>query len=340
MEVIRSSHHTAFPVDDASRVGEARRHAAQLALQAGLDETGAGRLALVVTELGTNLLRHAQRGMLLLAVRPQAGVVEVLAIDSGPGIADLPRSLADGYSTGGTPGTGLGAVRRLAHDFDIHSSVPGGTVVLARVGRADAAPAERTRAATEAAGVSVPLAGEPVCGDAWAAVPAGEAQATLVVADGLGHGIDAGEAAQAALDVLAARPEAAPAALLQAMHLRLRGTRGAALTIVHADTRSGRLRASGAGNVAVRVVSGAVDRHLAMPHGTAGVQLRRADETLADWPEHALVVVHSDGISARWPSELLLPVLGRDPALAAALLFRDHARERDDATVAVLRRGR
>jgi hypothetical protein len=38
----------------------------------------------------------------------------VIAIDDGPGIADIERSLGDGFSTGGTPGTGLGAVRRLA----------------------------------------------------------------------------------------------------------------------------------------------------------------------------------------------------------------------------------
>jgi hypothetical protein len=34
---------------------------------------------------------------------------------------------------------------------------------------------------------------------------------------------------------------------------------------------------------------------------------------------------------------VLLPVLGRDPALAAALLLRHHSRERDDATAVVLR---
>jgi hypothetical protein len=37
-------------------------------------------------------------------------------------------------------------------------------------------------------------------------------------------------------------------------------------------------------------------------------------------------------------ADCLMPVLGRDPSLAAALLARDHCRGRDDATVAVLRR--
>ena len=57
MEVIRpGTPHVPFPMGDASRVGEARRHAAQLAARLALDDTTAGRLALVVTELGNNLV--------------------------------------------------------------------------------------------------------------------------------------------------------------------------------------------------------------------------------------------------------------------------------------------
>lgn len=128
MEVATGWAHTAFPVDDGSRVGEARRHAAGLADQLAWSEVDAGKLALVVTELATNLLRHATGGRLLLAARPDLDQVEVLALDRGPGIPDVARSLGDGFSTGGTPGTGLGAVRRLARDFDVYSTVPPGTV--------------------------------------------------------------------------------------------------------------------------------------------------------------------------------------------------------------------
>jgi anti-sigma regulatory factor (Ser/Thr protein kinase) len=333
MEVIRSSHHAAFPMDDLSRVGEARRHAATLASRAGLDEVQAGRLAIVVTELATNLVRHAQRGVLLLAMRADSGEVEVLSIDHGPGMTDVAGSMRDGHSTGGTPGTGLGAVRRLARDFDLHST-PAGTVVVARIARSQEQAGQR---AIDAAGVSVPLHGEMFCGDAWSVAHDGAA-ATLVVADGLGHGLDASEASQAALDVFAAQPAREPRQLLEAMHVRLRSTRGAAVTIVRADAASSRLHACGAGNVSARVLSGAVDRSLVMQHGTVGVQMRRPEQVDIEWPQHAMVVVHSDGIATRWDPEPLMPVLGRDPALAAALLFRDHSRVRDDASVAVMRR--
>ena len=335
MEVIVGSAHALFPLDHATRVGEARRHAAELADQARLDEVDAGRLALVVTELGTNLLRHATQGRLLLAARAAAREVEVIAIDSGPGIADVPRSMGDGYSTGGTPGTGLGAVRRLADDFELHTSVPQGTAIVARV-RGDRRARVDHPSGFRVAGIAVPAPGERVCGDAWAAV-LHEDNATFLVADGLGHGPDAAAAAQEAVTTLQAHPALSPARLLEEMHARLRSTRGAAVSIYSAgpdDT----VRCAAAGNVLARLVSGVSDRALVGQHGTVGVQIRTPQEASVPWPPHAMLLIHSDGVESRWQPGLITPVLGRDPSLAAALLLRDHTRGRDDATVVVVGR--
>lgn len=327
--------HTAFPMGDASRVGEARRHAALLADQCGLDELAAGRLAIVVTELATNLLRHAQGGRLLLSGRRGRAEVEVITIDRGPGIADVERSMGDGFSSGGTPGTGLGAVRRLAQVFDLHSSVPEGTVIVARVrsGPADM----QGESAFQVGALSLAAPGETVCGDGWGFALDGE-QATLVVVDGLGHGPDAARAADEALDTFAQAPEAPPREQLERVHQRLRTTRGAAVLLLHADAAGSTLRSAGAGNVVGRVVSGVIDRTILTQHGTAGVVIRTPEQASLPWPPHALIVVCSDGIETRWKPGTLAPLLARDPTLAAAVLLRDHCRGHDDATVAVLRR--
>jgi anti-sigma regulatory factor (Ser/Thr protein kinase) len=332
--MISGSFHAVIPMGDPSRVGEARRHAAQLAADCGFDEVDAGRLALVVTELGTNLVRHAREGRLWLSARPAQREVEVLAVDEGPGIADVERSLGDGYSTGGTPGTGLGAVRRLAQDFDLHSTVPEGTLVLARV-RATGMPARQQAFSWGAVSFAAP--GERVCGDGWAFAFDGDL-AWLVVADGLGHGPDAAEAGAAALDAFAQDPFASPRHLLERMHQALRRTRGAAVMVLQADAAAGSILSVGAGNVMGRLVSGVSDRTLLCQHGTAGVAMRSPEEVTTPWPPHALLVVYSDGIESRWKGEVLAPALARDATLAAALLARDHCRGRDDATVAVLRR--
>ena len=59
--------------------------------------------------------------------------VEILALDKGPGIRDLERSLRDGYSTAGGAGTGLGAISRLSSEFDVYSPPGKGTALLARI---------------------------------------------------------------------------------------------------------------------------------------------------------------------------------------------------------------
>ncbi len=331
--------HASFPIGDASRVGEARRHAAQEAMQLGLSAVEAGRLALVVTELGTNLLRHAREGHLLIAARPERSDIEVLAIDEGPGIQNLAHAMEDGVTTGSSPGTGLGAVKRLASDFDIHSAVPHGTVCLARV-RKQAAAASTDPIDTpvfDVGAVCVPIPSEIECGDAWGAALDG-AGATVLVADGLGHGPEAAKPSQLAVAAFVEEPLRALRAIVELVHLELKTTRGAAVCVVRLSGADDTLWCAGAGNVAVRVVSGVFDRSMATQHGTAGLQIRRPEETSMALPAHALIIVHSDGIATRWDTQHILPVLGRDPALVAAILMRHYSRKRDDATIVVLRR--
>jgi anti-sigma regulatory factor (Ser/Thr protein kinase) len=329
--------HRAFPMAEASRVGEARRHAVQLARETGFDETAAGRVALVVTELGNNLVRHARHGQLLISARASQQQVEVISIDDGPGIADVHRCLGDGYSTGGTPGTGLGAVQRLASAFDIHSAVPHGTVILARLQADSSGPGFDDTSGFCVGAISLAAPGEVVCGDAWA-LAVDETKAAILVVDGLGHGPDAARAADEAVRIFSGEPWMAPREQLARLHAGLRGTRGAALSVLRADGEAGTIRSAGAGNVLARLVSGTSDRTLLGQHGTAGLQIRTPEEVSTPWPAHALLVVYSDGIESRWQPEVLQPVLSRHPLLAAAILVRDHCRGRDDATVLVLRR--
>lgn len=336
--MIVGSFHAVFPMGDASRIGEARRHAAQLGHECGLDEIEIGRLAIVVTELGTNLLRHARSGRLLLSARVGRREVEVIAIDEGPGMADVHQALDDGFSTGGTSGTGLGAVRRLATTFDLHSAVPDGTVVVARLRAASAPPAPpHAVQAIDVGAIALAAPGERVCGDAWAFAVDGDS-AALMVADGLGHGPEAADASAAAVEAFSEDPLASPRSLLERVHGRLRSTRGAAVMLAQLDAAGSTIRSAGAGNVIGRLVSGITDRTVLTQHGTAGVTIRTPEEVTTAWPPHAMLVMSSDGVATRWKPEILAPVLGRDPALAAALLVRDHCRGRDDATVAVVRR--
>lgn len=336
MEIIQGSCHSAFPVDEPSRVGEARRHVAALCRELGFGDLLAGQAAIAVNELGNNLCQHAQRGQLWIATRAgDTPELEILSVDEGPGIADLSLAMRDGFSTGSTPGTGLGAVQRLASDFDIHSEPGKGTVVLARF-RPAANPAAQPPA-FRAAVVALPAPGETVCGDAWALALDGP-RASLLVADGLGHGVYAAEASQAAVDLFVKQPFGDIKTGLENAHTALRTTRGAAVTCMQLDADASAVVAAGAGNVAIRLVSGVYNRSILVQNGTVGLQMRHVQETRMDWPEHALVVCHSDGLQSRWPPEALTALIARDPGLAAAVLVRDYGRGRDDVTVLIVRR--
>jgi anti-sigma regulatory factor (Ser/Thr protein kinase) len=324
-------------VVEASQVGAARRAVAALAEQAGLAPAHAGRAALLATELATNLLRHAQQGHLLLRLvdAPSGLGIELLAVDRGPGMADVGRCLVDGYSSGSSPGTGLGAIRRSADQFDVHSRQPEGSVLVARVWT-PAAPS-RAGATVDWGVVSQPLAGEFVCGDAWHVVATARGIAFLV-ADGLGHGALAAAAADQAVDVLREHPDAAPARVLELAHERLRGSRGAAVAIGALDDASGVLRFAGIGNVAVRVLSGDGSRSLVSLNGTVGVQIPRPKEFEIPWPLGALLIAHSDGLNTRWDLRHDPMLAARDPAIVAGVLYREYARGTDDLTVLVGRR--
>src|SRR6185295_4768277 len=113
----------------------------------GFDAVECGRVALVATELCTNLQRHGDgRTLLVDAFEDADGTgIDLIALDRGRGMADVDRCLADGYSTGGTPGTGLGAIKRAATRLDIWSAPSRGTVVLARLAKSVAGPAASAR---------------------------------------------------------------------------------------------------------------------------------------------------------------------------------------------------
>src|SRR5690348_11600413 len=123
---------TSISISERSSIGEARRISSQLAERARMKGIEGERVPLIVTELATNLFQHAEGGELLIRILPvELGPgLEIVALDRGPGIADVQHCMADGNSGGGTLGCGLGAIRRLSTDFDIYSNPPTGTVVM------------------------------------------------------------------------------------------------------------------------------------------------------------------------------------------------------------------
>ncbi|NEX59455.1 ATP-binding protein [Noviherbaspirillum galbum] len=337
METILSANlrQVAVEVADASAVGAARRLAAEAARRAGLTEARAGDVALLATEAATNILKHAGKGEIL--VRPlgagASGGVEILAIDSGPGMADPARSMVDGNTTAGSYGIGLGAMRRVANIFDIHTEPGKGTVIaMAVYGDGGTGPA----GAVHVGAICVPMPGESACGDAWA-LAIGPTEAHILVADGLGHGPLAAAASETACDVLAANPGVPPAAAIQDMHLALRATRGAAIGIARIDTIAEEVTFAGVGNIMASIYDGAARRQMVSHNGIVGSNMHKVQEFTHPWNAGSLMLLCSDGIGTRWDLNQYAGLALCQPSVIAGVLYRDFARGRDDATVLVVR---
>lgn len=308
---------------EATDAAEARRQAVAAAEAIGMDDEVRGRIAIAATEMATNVIRHGGGGEMVVA--PCDARLDLVALDKGPGMANVAACRVDGYSTYGSSGEGLGAISRQADAMEIYTRAGQGAAVLARFGE--------PRAPT-IAGLNIAYAGEAVSGDAWTWAQRPDSF-DLVVADGLGHGLMAHAAAKAAMTAFAAQGHQSPAKYLEYAHGVLRPTRGAALAM--ARVSDGQVSFAGIGNIAASIVSGGVARKMISHNGTLGHIAKRFQAF--DYPAQRswLLIMHSDGLGSSWSLDRYPGLSAADPMLVAAVLYRDFSRGRDDVTVVVAR---
>ena len=330
--------HLYLLIQDSSQVSDARRQVALLAKKYGFSAEILGRIALVVTECATNLLKHTSQGGVIicqLIALDEALAIDILALDKGPGIANVTEALRDGFSTARSPGTGLGAIARLSDSFDIYSILHEGTAILSRiwVKKADSPLAKLT---ADFGAINIPIANEPVSGDSWA-MHREQERILLTVVDGLGHGPGAAAASQQAIKTFKATVKRTPVEIVKAIHVALQGTRGAAVGIALIDIPTHKLTFAGVGNIEGAIY---VDEHVSRfvsHNGTAGYEIGHPKEFSYDCPDGAIVVLSSDGCTSQINLNRYTALKSKDAALIAGVLYRDFNRGRDDASVIVLK---
>jgi len=318
----------AINVREEGEVGTARRRAQQMAANVGFDANQIGQLAIIVSEAATNLVKHGGGGEVLL--RELSNGLEIIAIDKGRGMRDVSAALSDGYSTSGTAGNGLGAIRRLSSLFDIYSQRAGGTVILSRTYLSKESPRQKL----EFGAVCRPKHGETLAGDGWAEKEV-DGESWIVVADGLGHGPDANEASREAVKTfLEIRGSRGTTDCIEALHGSLRKTRGAAVAVVRVDSARKQLAFCGVGNIAASITADGSSRSLISHNGILGHEVRRMQEFTYPWSRGSKLIMSSDGL-ATWHLEKYAGLLQKHPALVAGVLYRDFWRQRDGVTVVV-----
>lgn len=319
-------------IEDPSQVAVARRRSQAFASGIGLSEEMVANVGLCTTEVATNILRHATRGEILIERLESDGSARllVIALDRGPGIANLELAMRDGYSTAGSSGTGLGALKRLSSRLEIFAPHDGGTVLLAEF-----SDRHSTLRTDRFGAVSIPKFGEVICGDSWA-VDVSEGLVSIIVADGLGHGPMASEASMKAIGVLRANPRGDVVDVITEIHGALRQTRGAAVAILQVAEEA---EFCGVGNIAAGLYNSVDGKRMVSEIGTAGVVVRRINKYSYPKIDYGLAILASDGLSTGWSMTPYPTLIGHDPVLIAAVLYRDFNRGTDDATVVVVKIG-
>lgn len=319
-------------VSENTQVGEARRHAMALAEELEMGEPRSGAIALVTTEMATNLVKHVGHGHIFVQHLEEEGNhgLRLISVDKGPGIEDVAQALSDGHSTAGSMGAGLGAIKRASDGFDLYTVPGSGTIISAEFWHSK----PRKHASIEFAVVSEPIRGEEVCGDGWGVHTTSD-KVVLMVADGLGHGILAAEAAREAESVLARAHQASLSDIVNDMHAALRKTRGAALGIAKIDVGGRLISFAGVGNTSAALVAPGSSRSLVSHNGTVGQNMQRVQEFTCPWNPDTILVMHTDGLGTRWDLGRYPGIWTKSPSLIAAILHRDFVRGRDDVTVLV-----
>jgi serine/threonine-protein kinase RsbT len=121
-------------IDKESDIVAVRQHVRELAKEHRFDQFAVAALTTAASELSRNVWVHAQKGKARITVLHNGNRIglELVFVDQGPGIADLNRALAGGFSTARSLGLGLSGTRRLVDEFSIETEVGRGTTVVIR----------------------------------------------------------------------------------------------------------------------------------------------------------------------------------------------------------------
>jgi len=335
--------HSIINLPDRSYQAIARAELKSMAIKAGLTGHRLAETEIIIAEITTNLVKHATHGGQILCriiEENDRNGFELISIDNGPGIATTLLMLKDGVSTKNTLGQGLGAIKRLSDTFDIYSLPGWGTVLLSRIfkkTRKTIKPADKI--VMESIRVAKP--GETACGDHWS-IAGSDKTAHICMADGLGHGPEASDAASKALGEFSAQTGTLANEQLRYIHGNIRKTRGAVMSIAHIDNINKQLIYCGIGNILTRLINqplSMASRTFNSYNGIVGHTIPGTiNNTVIPWDKKLdMLVMHTDGISGRWDIAKYPKILQHHSIILCAALFKDHFRGTDDATVSVIR---
>jgi len=328
--------HISYDAADRSYYALIKKEVHNLALAAQFSEKRIAELDIIVAELTSNLHKHADNGELLIGHLKdgEQEYIELISIDNGPGMSDVPRMMTDGYSTTNTMGHGLGSIKRLSDQFDIFSARGWGTVLVSRVFKSTPS-RSRKKNSLQVQPLVVAKPGENTSGDGYYVKTTAD-YIKIILADGLGHGKEANVAVNEAVKAFKQCPSHSPVEIIRYIHPAVRKTRGLVATIAVFDLKAAVLNIAGVGNISSKLIGATLTKSLLAYNGIIGHNIPNSmnDHCMA-LSDYQQLVMCSDGIRSRWETGKQ-PGLSRcDLTVQAAAIYKDYARRTDDMSVLI-----
>ncbi len=335
------------PVQNESALILLRSRLSAIAQRLGFSDGKRENMLLVASEMVSNQVKHTN-GRGLFQVWQQPGpVLDIVALDFGPGIPCLSQAQQDGYSSVNTLGKGLGSIYRLSDESFVYTqqenSAPikkwSGAVFLSRfhLGRKSSAPRDSGADQPTASGLEIGLFSRPLSddrynGDRIYLQKVGDTLRWLHL-DGLGHG----QLAQEATANLAAHLSHCDSvdSILAAVDRQLKGTRGAVAITGELGLTGQVLNILGVGDMHAHVMDGEEMFNLSFAPGVLGKEHQKPDQFHLGFGKRCLVITCTDGIRRNWDTSNFPGLFHQHPQLIAYTLGNIMGRISDDQSLCV-----
>ncbi len=337
MEEIDLFHkHCLFRIHDPSDITYARVKLEKYLIQQGVSSKFISDCSIILTELGTNLLKYAQgKNFLLfrfLGEKKTIEGVEIGSINKEPHIANLHQFMTDGATSGTSLGIGLGGIKRLSDSSEFFSKKGLGTCLFSRkyIKSQNVQPLSESTFSW----LCTPMRDYEYCGDAIRFKEEDEQQ-HILVADGLGHGKEADKASAIAAELFKYYSKD-HSTMFDLFHARMRGTRGAAVAMATYIPAEKKLLYTGVGNIAGRLYSSSGSKGLISYPGIVGGNMRKCNTLTFDTSEFSHLIMHSDGLRSISKVSNLAHLTASPPLIVSASIYSTLMRDTDDACIATL----
>ena len=350
MEITRN-HSLYLQIDNESDVGVCRRKAVALAREMGFDEVKSGEVAILVTELVTNVLKHGGgRGKILICQiknKEEQKALEIWCCDYGKGINQPEKSIADGFTKANTLGFGLGTILRFSDEFEINpkerpemgdsglNGFEGFTHCIRTLKWVPAKKWSCTNRNLQIGAATRSKPGEKLNGDTYVVTHLSGSKTVAAVIDGLGHGKDAHLASNKLKEQLLLKADLPLNSLMNHIHKSIRGTRGAVIGLLSIDTDAQKLNFTGIGNIETFLLSSEGKKNLLSFGGIIGHNMRTPRVFEHEMKPGNTIFMYSDGITSRWTNRDFEREM--QPQQKAEFILNNYSRQNDDATILIIR---